>query len=202
MKPLITIDIDDVLASTTDSIRLHVNEATGFALTKDDYSIPGKYWGYYESVWRNAGIDHLIDFSNISRQLVMDQFRIKPLYRAQEVLSSQTPKFRFALVTSRDDSWADATERWIERNFGDIFTGLYFTGDRHSDGYKNKGDLCKNLGAVLHIDDNVGHCQTVIDNGIRALLFGEYGWHEDKADGQAHCKDWQEVKEYLESYAV
>jgi hypothetical protein len=47
------------------------------------------------------------------------------------------------------------------------------------------------------IDDNPGHCKAVMDEGIKAILFGVYGWHEDIPSGVVECKDWPAVLEYI-----
>jgi hypothetical protein len=62
-----------------------------------------------------------------------------------------------------------------------------------------KGQICKKLGASYLIDDNVGHCEKAIEEGVSAVLFGEYGWHGDAPDKLVRCKDWPAVLEYFDS---
>lgn len=196
-KLLISVDIDDVLADSTEHLRLLVNERTGHDLSAEQYKVRGEYWGYYEKVWRDAGIDHLINFNALNNEMVEDQSHVEAMDEAHEVLSGLKEKYDFVLVTSRDVSWKIATQSWIEQRFSGIFDGLYFTGNRHADDHRTKGELCADLGVDIHIDDNVSHCRTVIDQNIRTILFGEYGWQFDVDGSQIHCRTWRDVGEYL-----
>jgi len=197
-KPIISIDIDDVLADTTERLRIWANEQSNCGLSRDHYMIDSEYWGFYEEVWRQAGIEHLIDFSQFEDAMRRDQSSIAMITRAKETLHRFSDKYRYVLITSRDESQKEATIRWIEARFGPIFEGLYFTGNRHSDGYKNKGELCANLGASLHIDDNPQHCKSTVSHGVGAILFGYYGWNQSSQPHLTRCHDWSEVGEYLE----
>jgi hypothetical protein len=57
LREKLAIDIDDVLANSTDALRLFVNLKRGVDLTEEHYKIEAEYWGYYESVWAQHGID-------------------------------------------------------------------------------------------------------------------------------------------------
>lgn len=197
-KTLVSVDIDDVIADSTEHLRQVVNARTGHNLSKEQYKVRGEYWGYYERVWKQAGIDHLINFGALNDEMVEDQSHVMEMDQAHAVLSELKDRYDFVLITARDESWKQATLAWLDERFSGIFDGLYFTGNRHSDSYKNKGELCASLGVSIHIDDNVQHCQSVIDQGVEAILFGEYGWHDGIPDGQVHCRTWHDVKKYLE----
>lgn len=198
-KPLVSVDIDDVIADSTEGLRQVVNARTGHSLTKEQYKVRGEYWGYYEAVWKQAGIGHLIDFEALNGEMVEDQSHVKEMDQAHVVLSVLKSRYDFILITSRDESWKQATLAWLEERFSGIFNGLYFTGSRHTDSYKNKGQLCAELGVSIHIDDNVQHCESVVAQGIETILFGEYGWHDNIPDGLVHCKTWSDVQKHLKN---
>ena len=201
-KPLITIDIDDVLADTTNAIRLAVNSHLGLTLTPEQYKVSGEYWGYYEYVWREAGIHGKVTLKDIDTGLLESPERISLIAESRSVLENKSQHFRYALVTSRDESWKKATEEWVSHHYGNVFEGLYFTGNRHHETYKSKGELCASLGAKLHIDDNLGHCESVLEQGILTILYGEYGWHANVPEEQTRCRTWQEVGRYLDELVV
>ena len=52
-KPIIAVDIDDVLADSTDALRRVINERLGVNLTPEDYLIKEDYWDHYEEVWHH-----------------------------------------------------------------------------------------------------------------------------------------------------
>ena len=49
-KPIVGIDIDDVVANVIDSVRLWANEKTGANLTEAEYRTDDNYWEYFEAI--------------------------------------------------------------------------------------------------------------------------------------------------------
>ena len=195
MRKKIAIDIDDVIAESTEALRLVVNEQTGKALTIEDYRVPGDYWGYYESVWRQHEID--LDFVNIRDDMSASQTHVGLVAGAEYAIHHLLERFDVVLVTSRDVSWENATRRWIESHFQDKLPEVHFAKGRGTKSELTKGQLCKELGASWLVDDNPEHCQSAIDEGIVAILFGEYGWNQGHSDGAVRCLDWPSVLEYF-----
>jgi 5'(3')-deoxyribonucleotidase len=176
-KKKIAIDIDDTIAASTESLRLRVNEKAGVSIPASGYQIPAHYWGYYERVWQIHDVD--VELADFEKEL--------------------TSKFNIIFITSRHHSWEAATRRWLKNVFSDIPSiDIYFTDSHHNAHGKSKGQLCKELKAKILIDDNAEHCRSAIDEDVRAILFGEYGWHLDVDKRIIRCKDWQAVLEYLD----
>lgn len=196
-KPIIAVDIDDVLAQGTESLRLEVNQRLGVDLTPDHYSVPGEYWGYYESIWEKNGLSGRITMEELNPRMVEDQSHISPFKQAREVLQELALKFQLVVVTARKAEWETATLYWLDLHFPRTFTDIYFAGRRTEK--QTKGDLCKELGVEWLIDDNVTHAQSALECGIKVILFGEYGWHKetDIHDDIVRCKDWAAVDEYF-----
>jgi hypothetical protein len=59
--------------------------------------------------------------------------------------------------------------------------------------------ICQEIGAGYLIDDNVEHCRLAAEAGVKALLFGEYGWnkHLPTPPGVERVKDWKDVTDYF-----
>jgi 5'(3')-deoxyribonucleotidase len=193
-RETIAIDIDDVVAGTTDSLRLYVNEQTGLQLTTNDYRVPAAYWGYYEHVWTAAGI---IDHSHIERYhegMCRDQSNIDPLPGSHQVLERLSADYNLVAVTSRELAMEKATNAWVHDHFGPIFSNIVLLGHIKT-AQKTKGDACRELGAGWLIDDNFGHCESAEKAGASSVLFGEYGWHQEYDDIDIiRSKDWQGVE--------
>jgi FMN phosphatase YigB (HAD superfamily) len=193
-EKLITVDIDDVVADSTEAFRVAVNEHTGANLTPEDYKVPHRdYHEYYEHVWKSHGLNVIYD--EISLPMQIDQSHVALIAGAKRALGELAKRYRIAFVTSRSISWEDATHLYIGAEFNDLNAGVYFTNKQAG---ISKGQVCRELGASWHIDDNPEHCQSVLDEGIQAILFGEYGWHHKIPTGAIHCKNWQEVEEYFD----
>lgn len=196
-RQVIAVDIDDVLADSTETLRLIVNEWTGADLSRDDYMETGQYQGYYERVWAAHGLSDQFTYADLEKELIADQSHVPLLPGAVSTLRQLSKEYDVVFLTARNATWEDATRRWFKQHFFDHDINLYFTGNHRAGDYKPKGQLCKQLGASLLIDDNPAHCRSAIDEGIQAILFGQYGWHVDIPEQAVQCKDWATVLRYF-----
>jgi hypothetical protein len=147
---------------------------------------------------------------------------IEPITGAKEVLEKYKKKYkestgtelRYVVCTSRQTAIVDKTFAWLDKHYAGLFDDVLF-GNHYSranpdptkmDGTKRtKADMCKELGAVLLIDDAVGYNEDVISKGAVAkgtVLFGDYGWNKggvkEEYAGQARkCTSWEEVDKVL-----
>lgn len=195
-KQTISIDIDDVIAHSSEALRVLVNQRIGASLTADDYmNVGGEYWGYYERVWHTHGLQDLVSFKDLSAEMALDQSHVPLLPGAEFAIHELTRQFDVVFITARDKSWETATRKWFNQQFSHDNIDLYFCENHKDSRAKTKGQLCRDLGVTVHIDDNVAHCQSVLDEGMAAILFGQYGWHVDIPEDVIYCKDWPTVLE-------
>lgn len=201
MKQTIAIDIDDVLADSTDALRISVNQKLGTNLQPHHYKVDGPYWHYYEHIWETHSINDKIEHNALEAQMEYDQSHIMPISGAQEALTYLSKKYEIVLITARNPDWAKATEEWMHSHFSGVFKSLHLVGSKkyQGDSARTKGEVCKELGASWLIDDNPEHCLSAIEYGSDAVLFGEYGWHLDAPDHLIRCKDWPAVLEYFDN---
>lgn len=99
---------------------------------------------------------------------------------ANETLSSLAPRFRFAVVTSRQAAVEGATRSWLERQFPGIFESVHFGNHYALDGTpaRSKAEICKEIGAVALIDDSRHHALECARAGLKCvILFGDYSWN-------------------------
>lgn len=196
-KPLIAIDIDDTIADSTESLRLLVNRRTERSLPASAYRVAGEYWGYYERIWEAHDIAHLVSHDDFAAEMIDDQSHVPLLPGALFAMSELGNNYRIVFITARDQSWEDATKRWFAMNLPDLDTQVYFTTAHRDANGKTKGQICRELGASVLIDDNVDHCKSAYSEGVEAILFGEYGWQHAVEPRMVRCKDWPAVLEYL-----
>lgn len=198
-KKIIAVDVDDVLADSTENLRLRVNKKLGVSIGPEEYKVAGPYWSYYEHVWQKNDVKHLVKLEELETEMENDQSHILPMLGANSALTQLAKKFEIVLVTSRNPSWAKATEAWINTHFSGVFKDIHVLGSKkyQGEGVRSKGEVCKEVGASWLIDDNPEHCLSAIEHGTDAVLFGEYGWHFNAPDHLVRCKDWQAVLEYF-----
>lgn len=196
-RPLIAIDIDDVLSESTEALRVLVNKRTGSSLEPAHYQVEGDYWEYYERVWSQHGLHGRVSHDNFSQEMAIDQLHVPLLPGAAYAVDRLTQKYEIVLITARDPSWEKATKVWLQHNLEAKLPRLHFVNNHNDSQAKTKGRVCKELGAQLLIDDNVDHCLSAIDEGVDAVLFGEYGWQYKAPPELTRCRDWPAVLEYL-----
>jgi FMN phosphatase YigB (HAD superfamily) len=197
-KPIIAIDIDDVLAKGTESLRLLVNQRLGVNLTEEDYRIPkDMYWGYYEHIWEQHGIADKVDFAGLNKEMEIDQSHVPAFEESRGILTRLSKKYEFVIVTARDPAWARATVVWVNTNYPDVFSAVYFAGHK---GGKSKGEICVEIGADWLIDDSIPHAHTALEQGVRVILFGDYGWQmkQEIHPDIIRCLNWHEVGRTLD----
>ncbi len=193
-KLTIAVDIDDVIADSTETFRIRVNKRTGADLTPGHYNIPhAGYWGYYERVWKNHGLD--VTYQEFEKEMEEDQSSVPFLAGASFAIGELASNNDIVIITSRPYTWKSKTTDWLKTKIGNVFLSIHFTNSKESK--KTKGQLCKELGVDWLIDDNPEHCQSAIDEEVNAILFGDYGWHHQASKQLIRCKDWPAVLEFF-----
>lgn len=195
-KPIIAVDIDDVVAHTTDALRIWVNKAAGTSLTLDDYHVetPDGYWRHYENIWLMNGID----IKSLSTP-PYDPSKTPMVPGALEALARLSENFNIIFVTSRDSKKEGETQEWFKNQLGYEVTVYFASAGHHSygKGAPSKGEIAKRLGAKLLIDDNPEHVQSALDSGVDAILFGDYGWQIGAPEHMLRLRTWVDVTEHL-----
>lgn len=93
---------------------------------------------------------------------------------AARVLRKHSHNYELHVVTSRQDILQDHTRGWIDQHYPGIFTELHFGNHFSTEGVvRSKPDLCRAVGAVAIIDDNIRYAAQCGAAGIPAFLFGE-----------------------------
>jgi len=200
-KPIIAIDIDDVLAKSAQNFVEYSNNHWGTLLTVDDYDenwtklwqVDNEEAGRRSQEYLGSGILGTYEHNE----------------DAIEVFEKLKEDFKLIVVTSRSTWLKDETTVWIKNKYPYIFTDedIYFAGiwDKgvcDEAIISDKGDFIMNLGADYIIDDQLKHCIGAARCGIKALLFGDYGWNrlEDLPSRVDRVRNWSEVLEYFQTH--
>jgi 5'' nucleotidase, deoxy (Pyrimidine), cytosolic type C protein (NT5C). len=197
-KPIIALDIDDVVANTIDAVHLWANNIAGAKLTKEDYRTnEGDYWNYYEQVWERHGLSDKLSFSSVLETMTTDQSNIAVVEGARESIQELKSRYDFVFITSRPPYHKDATRLWIDEHIDpsiSVYMAYNPVADREA---RSKGEICADLGVSILIDDNVDNCQSAIDYGVDALLFGTYGWNQKAPAHMKRYDSWKAIGAHL-----
>lgn len=195
-RQTIAVDIDDVLAAEAEYVIKYSNQHWGHNLKLDDYHEHwSQMWGVdHDEAERRASVLHRS--GAVSRYRLLDE--------AKQVLHELAGRYRLVILTSRRAIIEVETIEWLEANFGGIFaeirlTGFYDAG-RATNHWLTKGGLAKEMGCDYLIDDQPKHCFSAAEAGIRAVLFGDYGFSRqlELPPRVTRCKDWAAVRKYFD----
>ena len=195
-KPIIAIDIDDVLADYAVGFIEFSNAHWGTNLTIDDYD---EHWA---NVWK-------VDVEEVRRRadLIHEKRLVKDLTHRSEarpVLEKLSQRFDLVVVTSRRIQNKEDTLAWLKLYYPMlsvetvVFSGFYDT--IHDDSiHQTKGSIISSLGASYMIDDQPKHCISAAECGVEALLFGDYRWNQlaDLPAKVARVRNWESVEVYF-----
>lgn len=202
-KPVIAIDIDDVLAQSSQAFVDFSNRRWGTQLSLEQYS---EDWATMWGLDRDSPEHIRIVRERGSEALVATIPVMGRIDGAYEVLKRLKTKARLIVVTSRKEALKPETIHWLNTYYPDIFHQgtVYFTGfyERLATGSwaLHKGDMLRELGAQYLIDDQVKHCNGAVSCGVRALLFGSYAHHTQSDpvhESVVPVRDWRAVGEFF-----
>lgn len=195
-KPIIAVDIDDVLAANAEGFVAFSNQRWGTNLGPDDYT---EHWA---EVWQidmaetNKRAEELHASGVIASYLHFDE--------AVPVLESLAKNYELLAITSRRISIEKLTREWLSRHYANLFKDVLFAGifdapvslERLS---YTKANLFASNNVDYVIDDQLKHCRAASELGVPAILFGNYPWNQSSAlpAGVTRCKDWPAVLEYF-----
>ena len=195
-KPIIAVDIDDVLAVHAEAMVAYSNLTFGTSLTLDDYS---EHWS---QMWQ---IDHEETSRRSDEYHNTDDMKYYKHHEdAVGVLKRLAKDYKLIIVTARRKQVTELTKAWIEKHFKGVFEAIYHASiwdtTITSDSFTaTKADLCHELGVSYLIDDQSKHCNAVQEKGIQAIMFGDYPWNRQDLVHPyvVKCPNWQAVENYF-----
>jgi 5'(3')-deoxyribonucleotidase len=201
-QTIIAIDIDDVIADTHETMRQWGNRVSGVTLSVEDAKAHGDYWGYYDRLWTSHNLHHVLRHEDFEQAIEAGEEVVPLLAGAMFAIKELQKIYKVMLITSRRVAFESATRVWISEQFGDQIEIYFAKNDRREGNTKTKGELAVELGVSVLVDDSVGHCTDALQHGIKAILFGDYGWQHSVPTGTVRCKDWPSVLEYFNGQAA
>ncbi len=94
------------------------------------------------------------------------------------------------------------TTQWMHHHFEGVFSTIDFLGERIDAGTVSKGDICKELGVVAMIDDNIDYALSVAEKSIPCALIPR-PWNLSRSETHPHLHrvdSWDEALPWFLSY--
>ena len=102
------------------------------------------------------------------------------------------------VITAKPEELREKTLEWLDRHFPQMFDGIHFTNQYHGSGLKRaKGEICRELGVEVFVDDTLDNVTDVADFGIPALLL-DAPWNQGEIKSLVtRVYSWDEIVEIL-----
>ncbi len=201
-RPIIAVDIDDVLSLSAPAFIAYSNNRWGTTFTLADYHDDwARLWNY-----DRANIDELALVRERGAELLKATMpELEHYEEAYDVLKKLKEQYSLVIVTARRLQQQEVTLAWLNARFPGIFEDemVHFTGFFEAKDQNTikltKGKTVKQLKASYLIDDQPRHCNSALEEDVQAVLFGDHGWHdmEPVLDGVVRARNWQEVLEFF-----
>lgn len=194
-KPVLAIDLDEVLGQFVVAICLWHNRRFNTSLISSDFvsyhfaavtgwgsdaQAAGKVREFLSGPAGDTGIEGPAP----------EFLAVQPVAGAHAALSALQHLFDLVVVTARSEDIGVVTREWLAAHFPGIFSRIILCNAYGSDGHhvrRSKGDVCKEIGAVALVDDNVGYCLDAARAVPLAFLFGDYAWNTRKGGSWEHA---------------
>lgn len=196
-RKTIAIDIDDVVANTIDAVRLWANMETGVEINDEAYHTDDDYWNYYNAIWQRHGVDDKLNFEVFLEKMAVSQTHIAVQEGAREVIDALKKKYDIVFISARPAAQKDETRRWLDEHISKDIPLYIAAHPTIQQTLQSKGEICRELGVSLLIDDNIDHCKSALEYDTDTILFGNYGWNERAPADMKRCYTWREVGELL-----
>ncbi|MDO8729199.1 MAG: HAD hydrolase-like protein [bacterium] len=184
-------DLDDVLLNFNDVLLQYYNTIYG---TKHER----KHRQSYElsEMWnctREDAIQRMSDFYSSSAH-----WNAPPVDGAVERIRKLKQHHNLFVITAKPEELKDRTSEWLDKHFPQMFDGVHFTNHYQGDGPKrSKGEVCKELGIEIFVDDFLHNVEDVANLGIPALLF-DAPWNQGEVKPPiTRVYSWDEIVEIL-----
>ena len=125
---------------------------------------------------------------------------------ARLVLKKLAKKYKLVIITSRRSVIKDVTIQWDNKHYPGIFPdeAINFAGmwDDITEQSINitKSGVATKLGVDFLIDDQLKHCISAAEHGIKALLMGDCKWNQcdNLPKDVTRVENWAEVERYFD----
>jgi 5'(3')-deoxyribonucleotidase len=194
LKPVIAIDIDEVLSPFVDGLITWHNREFGTSFHFQDF------FSYeFNKVW-GGDLESAVGKCSLHFEI---REPVLPIENALRVLNSLKKSYELIIVTSRMLKHKSQTEAWLEQHFPKIFSAIVHCNiwDKSQDPRPilKKSVACLQYHAQYLIDDAPMYIEEAAGTGIQGLLFGEYPWNRQIQDHPLihRVNNWDAVEHYF-----
>lgn len=147
----IGVDLDDTLGNFIPALVEFHNNVYGTKIKVEDFK-SYRFWETWGGTLEQA-VEKVYEFFKTP------YFKnIKPVEGAKEVLERLKKNNELFIITARQESIRKETEEWLNKNYPNIFSKIYFTNQYSLGGTETtKKKICDELEMDVLIEDNINY---------------------------------------------
>lgn len=191
-KPVLAVDVDDVLAPFGPSYLEYFNKQHGTNHKMEDF--PHYYFvGDLNGVDnRDAAEPYITEYVQwaAANNTPLDATAVEGLRKLEE-------HYDIYVITSRHPDVYEVTKDWLQTQVPNVFKDVHFIRARAEK--TSKPQICEEIGAKFLIEDHPEHLADCAKYGVRGLLYGDYAWNRDVElpENVERVRTWNDVLEVL-----
>ncbi|RME79536.1 MAG: hypothetical protein D6769_02155, partial [Methanobacteriota archaeon] len=115
---------------------------------------------------------------------------------AKEGVAALSTRYNLVVITARPHWLEEATMEWLEDNFGDAFSCVEFSRQRHNKEFPTKAENCKKHSVIAHVEDAPHHALDIAR--VTNVLLMDMPYNQGiEHKNIRRVKDWGEVVDLL-----
>jgi arsenate reductase len=176
LKPVVAVDLDEVLGSFIEPLCRWHNRRYATSLQVSDF-----HSYHFAHVWGGTDAESV---TKVDEFFESEEFLrgVPVVSGAAGVLNKWKKHFDFVIVTSRQTKLAQITKIWLDAHYAHIFSDMRLGNHYGTTGAKkSKSELCRELRAVMLIDDSLAYClecSAVLRHVVLFDLNNSYPWNK------------------------
>ena len=190
----IAVDLDDVLSSFIAEFLKWYNPQHGTNWQFKD--VVDYHWPNFMHITVEQAIEDVHKF------FISQGYNDLPLMPgAKEWVDQLAAKHELYLVTSRQNVAKETTYNWLDRNFPGVFRKVMFANHYSADGSpaRTKGELCKEIGCELIVEDDSRHIDALLAHNIKVVLIDKPWNRNDRLPaGVIRAYNWEDATQAIE----
>jgi len=188
----IGIDLDDVLSKTTPAFIKFHNDIYGTNIKIEEM----KTYGWWNFIGGSKD-----EYKRKVHEFITTSYgeRAKLIKYSKEILKKLKRNNKLYIVTARSNDVKRETKKWVENNFPNIFSKIYFTDEFLQKNTRvTKKMICDDIDIDIFIEDNLEYAIECAGPNRKVYLL-DYPWNQtDKLpNGVKRVYLWKEIGENL-----
>jgi len=189
----IGVDLDDVLGESMFALVKFSNDIYGTSLKMQDiktYNLIEILGGTKKEVQEKLHRFHTTFYGEYE----------KPVKEAREILEKIKKNNELYVITGRFSDIREETNKWIDNNFPNIFSKIYFSNEVVFDGATSfKKKVCDKLKIDIFIEDNLANAIECYGPNRKVFLFDRPWNQTDKLPKEIQrVYSWKEIREIIQ----